>query len=78
MHRHAYNVGTNIVCLQHPNETLPQFLARADALLDGPENETAQPAEHPTYCNDCGGAGYVLDGAQKFQCITCQGTGFQQ
>lgn len=75
-HRHADDIGHNIIALQHTSETLPQFIARCDALRAAQgEAVEVQPEDQPTYCDDCGGSGYVLDGAQKFKCITCEGTG---
>ncbi|CAB1282913.1 hypothetical protein [Xylella phage Cota] len=73
---HADNISDKIIALQHPSETLPQFIARCDALraAQGAPVEAVQE-EQPTYCDDCGGFGHVLDGAQKFKCITCKGTG---
>lgn len=58
--RHADNVGRNIIALQHPKETLGEFVARCDSLCE--YNELPEPPQ----------AGVVAD---AFRCATCSDTG---
>lgn len=76
--RHADNIGTNIIALQHPRETLPEFIHRCDMLRDGQEGIVPAVQAQPELCEDCAGGGYVLDGAQKFKCLSCDGVGVKQ
>lgn len=75
MTRHADNIGRNIIALQHPKESLADFIARCDNLRsvhgEAPP-PPVQASEEPKYCEDCGNTRVVLSGAQKFVCQTCK------
>lgn len=75
MNRHADNIGRNIIALQHPKESLQDFIARCDSLREVHGEYSPVPVqepETPKYCEDCGNTRIVLSGAQKFVCQTCK------
>lgn len=72
-HRHACDITPVVVALQHPKESVAAFQQRCDRLIA--EQDSIVPEAQPEWCPDCGGFGHVVEGAQKFKCIPCDGTG---
>lgn len=60
-HRHAADIGKNIIALQHPSETLAQFRTRCMALDGQPVEALPEPqtVETRSICESCGDTGWV-------------------
>lgn len=74
-HRHADNVGTNILCLQGGKETLADFIERCNLLRKDQGEE--QVTVTMNKCTECSGFGEITNNMRRYKCLACEGTGFK-
>ena len=74
-HRHACDITPVVVALQHPKESAAALQQRCNRLICEQIKVEGMTIDQPKWCPACGGFGHVVEGAQKFKCIPCDGTG---